>query len=59
MADIRRGYRRRAGLAAIAFHRCIELVTGWTLGDIAASSPAAAGRRAGYHLRDYHRWAIR
>ena len=21
-----------AGMAAIAFHRCIELVTGWTLG---------------------------
>ena len=28
-----------AGLAAIAFHRCIELVTGWTLGDIAGFKP--------------------
>ena len=28
-----------AGLAAIAFHRAIELVTGWTLGDIAGFKP--------------------
>jgi len=40
-----------AGLAAIAFHRAIELVTTWTLGDFSRlQTSSATGRRARYYL---------
>ena len=48
-----------AGLAAIAFHRCIELVTGWTLGDIAGfKPPQPLGEGQAIISAITHRWAI-
>ena len=48
-----------AGLAAIAFHRCIELVTGWTLGNIAGfKPPQPLGEGQDIISAITHRWAI-
>ena len=48
-----------AGLAAIAFHRCIELVTTWTLGDIAGfKPPQPLGEGQDIISAITHRWAI-
>ncbi len=48
-----------AGLAAIAFHRCIELVTGWTLGDIAGfKPPQPLGEGQDIISAITHHWAI-
>jgi CIC family chloride channel protein len=48
-----------AGLAAIAFHRCIELVTGWTLGNIAGfNPPQPLGEGQDIISAITHRWAI-
>src|SRR5271157_1887789 len=48
-----------AGLAAIAFHRCIELVTGWTLGDIAGfKPPQPLGEGQAIISAITHRWGI-
>jgi len=41
------------GLAAMGFHKTIELVTGWTLGSIAGFTlPQPSGDSCG----DYHDW---
>ena len=43
-----------AGLAAIAFHRCIEFVTTWTLGDLAGfKPPQPLGEGQDSYLHDY------
>jgi len=48
-----------AGLAAIAFHRAIELVTTWTLGDLAGfKPPQPLGEGQDIISTITHRWAI-
>ena len=48
-----------AGLVAIAFHRAIELVTTWTLGDLAGfKPPQPLGEGQDIISTITHRWAI-
>src|SRR5208283_5324186 len=48
-----------AGLAAIAFHRAIEFVTTWTLGDLAGfKPPQPLGEGQDIISTIIHRWAI-
>jgi len=59
MAGIRRHYRRRGRLAAIAFHRCIELVTAGHIGDIAGfKPPQPLGEGQDIISAITYRWAI-